>query len=121
MGRGLIAAQALQRALLQNSQQLWTCKPGENSPTSSRKMVAALGRLETSAAKAAGAGESSALVTKQLVFDQRLRQGGTGNGYKWLACPGTGLVDGAMPAILTGAGLAGNQNRSVRERLWRQR
>ena len=58
-------------------------------------------------------GEGAALVAEQLRFDEGLRQRGTIDLDERLLASGAGAVDGERERVLSGAGLAGQEDAGV--------
>src|SRR5438309_3889004 len=90
----LVAAQALEGALLQDPQELHLHSRGEFTHFI-QKDGATLCRFESSAARRRRPGEGSPLMPEELSLNKGLRQRGTRNGEERLLRPGAAMMDRA--------------------------
>jgi len=74
---------------------------------------AAVGPLEAAELPFDGAGEGPLLMTKELAFEQRFRQGRTVDLHERLAGPQTVVVNRVGDQVLAGAGLTADQHGRV--------
>jgi hypothetical protein len=106
----LAAADALERLLLQDPQEL---RLGRQRHVADlvEEQGAAVGLLEPADAAALRPGEGALLVAEQLALQQRLGDGGTVEGQERRPGPRAVLVDGARHQLLARAALAGDEHR----------
>ena len=108
----LVAADALERLLLQQPQHLGL-QGQRHVADLVEEQGAAVALLELADAAAVGAGEGALLVAEQLALQQVLRDGGAVERQERRLGAGAVLVDGARDQLLAGAALAGDQHRHV--------
>ena len=102
-------ADALDGAILQESQQLGLQSSSGRSPISSRKSVPPCAISARPRTIANGARESAPGVTEELRFNQVAWQGSTTDGNKRLRVPRSGLVDLAGQRRFPRAALASDE------------
>ncbi len=111
--RRAIAAHRLEASLLQGAQQLGL-QLDRQLPDLVQQQRPAVGHLEAPRPVARGAGEGALDVAEQLALQQPGRDGGAVEAHERLLGARAPGVDGARQALLAGAGLAQDQDRSVR-------
>src|SRR5581483_2773915 len=104
-GALLVAAQALEGALLQHPQKLHLHRRGELTYFI-QKDGATLCRFESPTARRRRPGEGTPLMPEELSLNQGFRQRGTRNREERLLCPSAGMMDRARQQFLSGSSLA---------------
>ena len=110
---GLVAADALERALLQGAQQLGLQARAHRADFVEEQR-AAVRLLQPPRPTGERAGERAPDVPEQLRLEQRVRNGAAVDRHQPLVAARTVVVDGARHQFLARAGLAGDQNRARR-------
>ena len=110
-----IAADALERALLQDAQQL-DLHLHRHVADFVEEQRAALGKLEAPDPRGERAGEGALLVAEQLAFEQVRRNGAAVDGHERGVCPRRQLVQVPGRQLLAGAGLAEDEHVGVEGR-----
>ena len=111
--QGLLAAHALEGAILQYPQEPHLNGRGQLADFV-EKEGAAIGALEPTQAAIGGAGEAAAFVTEEFRVHQVRRYGATIDPQKGPLGPGRADVNGPGNDLLARARLTENQNRSRR-------
>ncbi len=111
----LLAADALEAAVLQHSHQADLSRGGQLGDLVEQQR-AAVGPLEPPAARVHGPGETAALVTEELGVDELRRDRTTVHPQKWPAAPTRQRMHGARDDLLARAGLAEDRYRRLGRR-----
>ncbi len=109
---GLVAAHALETALLQHAQQLDLHRQAHVADFIQQQR-AALGHLEAALARAERASEGTLLVAEQFAFQQVRRNRAAVDGHERAIAARRMFVDGARHHFLAGAGFAQHQHGGI--------